>query len=251
MSALGTLVCVLGLVWGFYNWSRTSYRGWLRWHHYIGLAFGIVSFTWIFSGLLSLDPLDWHADTSPTRDQRSAFSGGPLNLEDVTLEQIRTQMPAGAREIDILPFLGRPRLLFDGRANAPADSHQIEAALRAAMPAVALADLERLDAYDNYYYDRDGELPLPVVRARYRDASATWLYADPNRGTIVRKEERSSRLNRWLYHGLHSLDFPFLYRRRPLWDIVMIGLLLGGIGSAATAVVPAARRMWRHVHRWL
>jgi hypothetical protein len=251
MSALGTLVCVLGLVWGFYNWSRTSYRGWLRWHHYIGLAFGIVSFTWIFSGLLSLDPLDWHADTSPTRDQRSAFAGGPLNLENVTLEQIRTQMPAGAREIDILPFLGRPRLLFDGRANAPADSHQIDAALGAAMPAVALADLERLDDYDNYYYDRVGELPLPVVRARYRDAPATWLYVDPNRGTIVRKEERSSRLNRWLYHGLHSLDFPFLYRRRPLWDIVMIGLLLGGIGSAATAVVPAARRMWRHVHRWL
>ncbi len=116
MSALGTLMCVLGLVWGFYNWSRTPHRGWLRWHHYIGLAFGVVSFTWIFSGLLSLDPLDWHADTSPTPFQRGAFAGGPLNLGGVTLEEIRARMPAGAKEIDIVPFLGRPRLLFDGKA---------------------------------------------------------------------------------------------------------------------------------------
>ena len=34
--------------------------------------------------------------------------------------------------------------------------------------------------------------------------------------------ERASRWNRWLYHGFHSLDFPFLYYKRPLWDIVVI-----------------------------
>ena len=33
---------------------------------------------------------------------------------------------------------------------------------------------------------------------------------------------RFDEANRWLYHGLHSLDFPFLYARRPLWDVVMI-----------------------------
>jgi hypothetical protein len=251
LSLLGTLMCVLGLVWGFYNWSRTPYRGWLRWHHYIGLAFGIVSFTWIFSGLLSLEPLDWHADTSPTPIQRGAFSGGPLNLGGVTLDEIRARMPAGAKEVDVVPFLGRPRLLFDGKAGDPIDGGHIDAALDAAMPGVERADIARLDDYDAYYYDRARELPLPVVRARYRDASATWLYVDPNRGTILRKEERSSRVNRWLYHGLHSLDFPFLYGRRPLWDIVVILLMLGGMGSAATALVPAARRVWRHVHRLL
>ena len=58
-------------------------------------------------------------------------------------------------------------------------------------------------------------------------------------------------MNRWLYHGLHSLDFPLLYYRRPLWDIVMIVLSLGGLGSAVTAVVPAWRRLRRHVQRLL
>ncbi len=55
---------------------------------------------------------------------------------------------------------------------------------------------------------------------------------------IVRKEERLTRLNRWLYHGLHSLDFPFLYYRRPLWDVVVIVLSVGGIVlSVTTALV--------------
>ena len=66
------------------------------------------------------------------------------------------------------------------------------------------------------------------------DPQQTWLYFDPKRGTIARKEERLTRLNRWLYHGLHSLDFPFLYYRRPLWDIVVIVLSLGGIVLSAT-----------------
>lgn len=251
LSALGTLMCALGLVWGFYNASRSPYRGWLRWHHVIGLVFGVVSFTWIFSGLLSLEPVEWHADTAPTAAQRGAFSGGALNLGAVTLAQIKAQTPPGTREVEIVPFRGEPRLLFDGRARAPVDDQQIAAALGAAMPGAAPADVQQLDDYDDYYYDRTQLLPLPVVRARYRDAAATWLYVDPNRGTIARREEWSSRVNRWLYHGLHSLDFPFLYRRRPLWDIVMILLILGGIGSAVTALGPASRRLWRHVHRLL
>jgi hypothetical protein len=50
-------------------------------------------------------------------------------------------------------------------------------------------------------------------------------------------------VNRWLYHGFHSLDFPFLYARRPLWDVVMIVLSLGGLASAVTSIVPAWRRI--------
>jgi hypothetical protein len=67
----------------------------------------------------------------------------------------------------------------------------------------------------------------------------------------VLKEERLSRLERWLYHGLHSLDFPFLYYRRPLWDIVLIVLSIGGIVSSATTVLPAWRRLRGHVARLL
>ena len=103
-----------------------------------------------------------------------------------------------------------------------------------------------LEEYDAYYYDRHGARLLPVLRVRYDDPLRTWLYLDPQRGVIVQKEERLSRVNRWLYHGLHSLDFPFLYYRRPLWDVVVIVLSLGGIVLSASTMVQAWRRLRRH-----
>jgi len=55
------------------------------------------------------------------------------------------------------------------------------------------------------------ETDLPVLRIRYANPRRTWLYLDPQRGVIASRLERSSRWNRWLYRGFHSLDFPFLY----------------------------------------
>ena len=94
-----------------------------------------------------------------------------------------------------------------------------------------------------------GDSSLPVLRVRYGDPQHTWLYFDPRRGVIARKEERLTRLNRWLYHGFHSLDFPFLYYRRPLWDIVVITLSVGGMVLSATTLSASWRRLRRNAGR--
>ena len=123
------------------------------------------------------------------------------------------------------------------------------AVAQTAMPGARAVESTWLNAYDAYYYDRSGALSLPVLRARYDDANATWLYFDPGQGAVVQKEERRSRLERWLYHGLHSLDFPFLYYRRPLWDVMLVLLSLGGIVSSVTTLAPAWQRLRRHGRR--
>jgi hypothetical protein len=84
------------------------------------------------------------------------------------------------------------------------------------------------------------------LRVQYADPQETWLYLQPAQGAIVAKYERTSRRGRWLYHGLHSFDFPALYFRRPWWDAVVIALSLGGLASGMTAVLPAWRRLARH-----
>lgn len=119
----------------------------------------------------------------------------------------------------------------------------VAAAVVRAMPGAALAESVWIDSYDAYYYDRAGALALPVLRAKFRDADETWLYADPRHGELVQREQRRSRLERWLYHGLHSLDFPGFYERRPLWDLVLIALSLGGLVSSVTTLAPAWRRL--------
>ncbi len=117
---------------------------------------------------------------------------------------------------------------------------------RAAMPGVPVRDAVWLHEFDDHYYDARGTRSLPVLRVRYRDADATWLYLDPARGGIALRTDETRRLLRWLYQGLHSLDFPFLYHERPLWDVVVIVLSIGGAVVSATTLVPAWRRLRRH-----
>ena len=302
-SIAGCVLCLFGLVWGVWRYSPLSryrlrrvsshspYAGMMWWHHYAGLAFGVVTLTWIFSGLLSMNPWDWSPDTSPSLQQRRAVSGGPLAIEDLTLAQLReaaAQLGSAIslKEIEIVRYRGElfaeayvppsaeqlaalalgdpgavlaPRIALQHRLVsltrpvqglfAEFDRSTLVAAARDAMPGVQVEDIAWLEGYDAYYYDRHGELPLPILRVRFADADGTWLYLNPKRGEIVRKEERLSRLNRWLYHGLHSLDFPWLYQQRPLWDVVVIALSVGGIALSLTSAPAALRRLRRHARR--
>ncbi|HMF96939.1 MAG TPA: hypothetical protein VKE96_21720 [Vicinamibacterales bacterium] len=260
LSTAGVVMCLSGLVWGVSVARRSPYSGLMKWHHYAGLIFGATTCTFIFSGLLSMDPFDWHPSTAPTRDQREAVAGGSARLDALSIDLLRRSVTAiadeaDATELEMVQF-ERQLYLKAGDRMVPAlapgfgtirrfDTSPMLAAAHAAMPGVAVQDYVQLTSYDSYYYDRDGTLPLPVYRVRFADPRGTWLYLDPSRGAIVRKEERLSRANRWLYHGLHSLDFPFLYWRRPLWDVVMIVLCVGGLASAVTSVLPALRRLRR------
>ena len=93
--------------------------------------------------------------------------------------------------------------------------------------------------YDAYYGDRHKERPLPVILVRVNDDENSTYYVDPKTARIVQSYNSHSRWNRWLYHGLHSIDFPLLYKHRPLWDIVVLILLLGGASLCVTALILA------------
>lgn len=281
LSVAGCVLALSGLCWGLLRFSPTRrfrrragpsaspYAGLLRWHHYAGLAFGLFTFTWILSGGLSMDPWSWHPPTTPSPAQAEAVAGGPFHMESVTAGLVRRGVEALTREVrpvevSFAQFRGAPFLVGHGAgADAPRalvtalepergaferfDDAELVDAASAAVPDAPVVSSSRLDAYDAYYYDYDrtGSAPLPVLRVKYGDARRTWLYLDPGSGTIVRKEERLTRLNRWLYHGLHSLDFPFLHRRRPLWDVVVIALLLGGLLVSTTTLWPGWKRLLR------
>ncbi len=298
-SIAGCLLSLSGLVWGLWRVSvrgiyrlkrirsHTPYAGWMMWHHYAGLFFGLVTFTWILSGLLSMVPWDWSPGAAPTAVQRLAVAGGALRVDLLTLDRLRAAIAAletdfSPRELEVLQFQGEPVLLahqpprsFDvERWNsayfsvAPPPDHRMVsvvdpgrglfrrfdddamlAAGRDAMPGATVEQAVWLREYDAYYYDRHGAQNLPVLRMQFADQERTLLYLDPFRGAIVLNHGRLSRIERWLYHGLHSLDFPGLYSKRPLWDIVVVVLSAGGLILSATTLVPAYRRLRRHGRR--
>ena len=103
------------------------------------------------------------------------------------------------------------------------------------------AEISTIDRYDAYYRDRRRERPLPVVLAQLGDADRTRYYIDPRSARVVATYSSRHWVTRWLYHGLHSLDFPWLYDRRPLWDVVVIAFMLGGTALSVTSVILAWR----------
>jgi hypothetical protein len=116
--------------------------------------------------------------------------------------------------------------------------------LREAFPEERIAEQELLTAYDSYYYSREGETPLPILRVKFADPAETWVYVDPGMSQVVAAIPRLARVERWLYNGLHSLDFAFWYDS-VAWDIAVIALSLGGLVSSGAGVVLGVRRLRR------
>lgn len=304
-SGIGCVMCVSGIVAGLWRYRfrklyrikgtmrSTPYAGLMRWHHYFGLFFGLITFTWILSGLFSMNPGSWSPGSSPTEAQINAVAGGAFNPGLFKLspaEAIREfQTEFQPKEIELVQFRGRsfylayqsPDQLKHGQwsntdlaaflsAEAPlpylliaADEtkaklrelayDEVMSAAREAMPKTRIVEATWLNRYDAYYYHKARGRRLPALRVKYDDPQQTWLYFDPQLGAVVQKEESRSRIERWLYNGLHSLDFPYLYQSRPAWDITVIALSLGGCLLSITAVWLSLRRTtrsikWRRFH---
>jgi hypothetical protein len=219
----------------------------------------------VAGGALRLDALT----LDRLRSARASF-GAAFPVKELEVVQFRSEpfllayRPPGAaqdgprQDYDPSTFLS-PLLPFEHRlvsvlhpergAFSRFDDDDVLAAARDAMPRARLLDATWLGDHDAYYYDSYSAAPLPVLRARFDDATSTWLYLDPGRGLIVRKEETLSRVNRWLYHGLHSFDFRFLRDHPPLRGVIVIVLCLGGILVASTSIGDGWRRVARYLRR--
>lgn len=260
LSGIGTVMAVLGVVVGLWRLSpsrryrhRTEgpqmspYQGPKRWHHVIGLAFGLTVVTFTLSGMLSLNPGRWSTGSSPTPKQLAHFQGGPIQ------PQAFSSVPARpAKEMEFLQMWGQPVVRvqksvyrLDGSPFTPPSEEVLRAAVQKAAGG-AIVSATTLQEYATYYYDRRNEKPLPVLEFKTNDAAATWFYLDPATGMPVNRYEKTGRWERWLYHAFHSIDLPWLWQQRPLWDIVVILLSLGGIFVSYTGIQIGWERLARN-----
>jgi hypothetical protein len=136
-------------------------------------------------------------------------------------------------------------MLIDARSGRVVTGFDQDAlvAKLAASVAASVTEVTLLGEYDDYYYSRGGQLPLPAVRVKFDDPAQSWIYVDPERSELLTLVTKASRVERWLYNGLHSLDFAFWYHKRPLWDIGVILLLLGGLGTSVLGLYFGLRRV--------
>jgi len=270
-SGIGTILALLGIVVGIVQFSRSRphipYAGWMRWHYITGAIFGVFTATWVFSGLLSMEPFPAADGAGTGAGLRQALTGGPLDLSRFPAMDAAAwnqALPAGSiKEIDFLRIQDNPHYAVRGVEAKPLvmsanplqirrESFSIDSLMsrvRQSVPDVPVAEYEVLSQYDSYYYARGQERPLPVLRVKFADLDGTWFYIDPAMSQVVGRFTSRDRVERWLYHGLHSLDFPFWYYKRPLWDIGVILLSLGGIATSGIGLYIGMKRVIRHIKR--
>lgn len=269
LSGVGVVLGITGVWLGLMRLRRPRprvsaipYRGLMRWHHISGLAFGAVAITWALSGMLSLNPGGLNPSRSPSAAESEVFTGKPLTPEDFEVPDAA----AGDRLVaaELMHYLGQPffastsrdgsTVLIPASDRAPVRPRVEDLIERAPalMPGIDVERVTLLDAYDNYWYTRDpgaGGRPLPVLRVEFADPERTWFHVDPETGQVVQRLNRTNRVYRWLYNGLHSWDVQWLREKRPLWDIVMIAFSLGGLALSITGIVTGFRYLRREAKR--
>jgi hypothetical protein len=96
-SILGAFLVVIGLFLGISQFKRgtggrvSPYRGWFYWHHIAGLVFGVLTLTWVISGMLSLNPWGLLESGGGEPGAFARFVGPAIPWRDVkaSLEAIR------------------------------------------------------------------------------------------------------------------------------------------------------------------
>jgi hypothetical protein len=266
LPGVGLLLAFTGIALGLVQllprrnrgeWRLSGYRGMSHWHHIGGVVFGVIVVTWTLSGLLEiLGP-----SNEPRAGQAAGARGGPVPWGAIRV----SPAAAGARlgpvlAIDITAVEGVPGYVVHRPGAAPswvdaetgAGRGELDLMGAAAIARRAFEDgagvrrVDRLTAYDTYYYARHGrQMHLPVFRVSMSDRNNSVLYLDTVSGQPVGFVDAETRTWRWVRDGLHTLDFPSLNNHRPLWDLVVLPLMIGGTLSALTGVWLLIRRVRR------
>ncbi|CAD6879696.1 Optional hypothetical component of the B12 transporter BtuN [Methylomonas albis] len=273
-SGLGaTIACITGLIIGWLRW-RPGFNGkptysqgrtqpyrefWFKWHFWSGLIGGTVALSWALSGFIDTNPGKLFSEANPTRQELNRYLGKvlPDAMRNWQPGQLNTAQGKDIVELAWRRLGGDAVLLAYGRDGqrlpqavdgAVQQFNKVsvtEAILRVSQD-TPIASQELLDDYDSYYYPRHHqslvEKPLPVVVVELADAAGTRFYLDPQDGRLLAKLDRSRRVYRWLYSGLHHWDFGWLYHR-PIWDAWMLTWVGFGLVLGASSLVVGWKRL--------
>ncbi len=271
-SLLGVAVTVAGVWLGIVRWRRyaklgrggiSPYRGWLKWHHIGGLTTAVFVFTWMLSGWLSMD----HGRLFSTGEMSDAEAGAYIGLpvagaaKAVSPDKIQALLPAS--EVEVTALGGKPYLIARGAGEAPKiaeigggparpptaafSDDALFGAVKAAYPGKAVERPVPISADDVYANLRSSDgIGTDGVRIAVQDAENTAVYVNPVTGKVIEVMDTSRRAYRWLYFGLHTLDFPFLHSNA-VWQPLMLILLAGGFAFSVTGLTIGWKRLIRKI----
>ena len=271
ISIMGIISVASGTIVGFLrlrlkrrykNGNVTPYTGIQKWHHLLGITFTLFITMFIVSGLFSMNPFGIFNNKTSSVEQIKRYTGGTYDLTafDRYLKNLNDNVDKiqGIKELS-WQMLDGEGLLIAKKENSDnslnplhivtnLNTEELEQKTRNAisqlLPDSELVKLDKITKYDNYYYTTHNRyMPLPVYRARFSDTESTWYYIDATTSEILARSTQTDRIKRWLYNGLHSLDFQFLLVNWPLREIIIIFLSITGVIFSLSCLVITWRRL--------
>ena len=255
---------ILGVKHSVAGWKRGSrgiaspFSSWLAWHHKIGFIFGVFVLLWIFSGWLSMDHGRLFSMPDPTAKQEADVRGISLSSALSRIRQEHLVEFPDIKEFEISALANQAILIAKSDKASdllllvpdlnPNRENLISAARSAvsrAWPSKTIKESYMVTADDVYGHLREGSLPESTLRIVLADIDETWIHINLDDGQIISVMDKSRRMYRWLFNGIHSLDLPGLVNRRPLWDVLMVVLMIIGFTFSLTGLVIAYKKLAR------
>lgn len=258
LSLMALIAAIAGAVLGIARLSVSQGRpgspfgGWHAWHHILGLLTATFVLTWIFSGWLSTD-------------DGLLFSRGRLTSEEAarvmarpdwrSLKDDQPLIASPAREVEWFAlgkqFYRRERTDLRSQsifavASAPSNSSAAHPFLSAEQVDAFVRPISADCAAPIIVGPRDSYPMTPLVPGGpvYRSVCGNvWFHVDGRTGAMMERLDPSRRSYRWLYTGLHTLDFPVLLDHPQLRSALVIILCGLGFVFSVTGVVIGWRRL--------
>ena len=237
----------------------SPFRGWMRWHHILGLFASLIVLTWMLSGWLSMDHGRLFSFGTASAEQAAALRGLTLGqiARATPLEALRRLAPA--TEIDFNAISGRPfltaygplyrgaRILYldDGTLtlHPSLPGSLLHAALSNVWPG-AVRPQESAGSVDTLY--RRAESTADSAQG-FLISGPTELrvYVDRYSGRFVAVMDLSRRGYAWIYYALHTLQLPGLIQHPELRTFLVLALLALGFAASTTGIVLSVKRLKR------
>jgi hypothetical protein len=270
LALIGLLSAIAGAWLGWVRFAAvrrarrrglTPFRGWLAWHHRIGLFAGAFVLTWIFSGWLSMDHGRLFSTGAPTAEQVLRLQGmsQPSISEAASVSAIQAAGPASEILMGAIaghPFLVAqdgerpPRIIWPG-ASSSAPTATIPQSLLMAAIHSAWPNLPVLDGgdvpQDDLYSMAEG-MPAGIRVFRIGGPKRIDIYVDPVSGRIVTVMDTSRRAYAWAFYALHTFKFPGLAAHPVLRHFAILIPLALGFAFSVTGIIVAISRLRTSIH---
>ena len=277
---IGGIICLLTALSGMYigievlirrhrmkrHWE-SPYKKWVnKWHHLLGLAFGIFIVAWSISGMMAMQriprwlvPMEgeyfFQESNMWNNTQMLPLEKYRLDYHLLTDKYHDLKQVTWTRTGDIPIYRiinGTDEIYINASDSVVKELYIPESVISQAVTKMHGSEtpfaISLMNDYDEYYLSRTHSLPLPVYQVSIDNPDKTTYYINPRSGE-TKYFTQNKRAKKWVFSGIHYLNIKWLVDHPIVWTLLIWILCLGGAFVSLTGAVLGFKHLKRTFSR--